>query len=82
MCQSVLKGSERRVLVSDVLCEIEFNLSGNFFSLGSHFVSSCLLPCISAFCHFNYSTADYFYTSNAISRNTGERAVKILGGGS
>lgn len=80
----MLKGSERRVLVSNVLCEIEFNLSGNFFFLSEAILSLYfLLPSLYfSICHFNYSTAAYFYTSNAISRNTRERAVKILGGGS
>lgn len=53
-----------------------------FFSSQKPFCLFLLPPLYFSICHFNYSTAAYFYTSSAISRNTRERAVKILGGGS
>lgn len=53
-----------------------------FFPSQKPFCLFLLPPLYFSICHFNYSPAAYFYTSNAISRNTRERAVKILGCGS
>lgn len=86
ICAYVCRSIQRRgCQFQNVLCEIEFNLTGNFFffSLGSHFVSLLLASFLYfSICHFNYGTAYYFYALGAIFRNTKERAVQILGDGS